>query len=84
MFLELMKISNGRLCSCSVPAFSTTSLIVTYRAWSDSGVLILYVEPSSISGRSIFSCIWMTSALGRGGGAAGVSSRDSIPYSTIF
>ena len=41
VYPELMKISNGRRCSCSVPSFSTMSLIVTYIAWSDTGVLIL-------------------------------------------
>src|SRR5512134_246881 len=55
-----MKISNGRRCSCSVPSFSTMSLIVTYIAWSDTGVLILYVEPIRTSGRSSLSCIQMT------------------------
>src|SRR5690625_6478445 len=34
-----------------------TSLMVMYRAWSDRGVLILYVAPWSSSGRSSFSCI---------------------------
>jgi hypothetical protein len=33
-FFELMKISKGRWLSCSVPAFSTMSLMVTYIAWS--------------------------------------------------
>ena len=65
MFFELMKISKGRRSSCSVPGLRTMSLIVTYRACSESGVLILYVEPASCSGRSSCSCIWMTSALGR-------------------
>ena len=41
MFFELMKISNGRRSSCSVPALSTMSLIVTYSACSTSGDLIL-------------------------------------------
>ena len=41
MDLELTKISNGRRSSCSVPAFSTMSLMVTYMACSTSGDLIL-------------------------------------------
>ncbi len=41
MFFELMKISNGRRCSCGVPALSTMSFTVTYSACSNSGDLIL-------------------------------------------
>src|ERR1700719_3056422 len=55
-----MKTSNGRRCSCGVPSLRTMSLIVTYIAWSETGVLILYVEPISTSGRSSFSCIQIT------------------------
>src|SRR5690606_14895527 len=39
--LELMNTSNGRRSSCSVPALSTMSLMVTYMACSTSGDLIL-------------------------------------------
>ena len=36
-----MKISNGRRRSSGVPSFNMMSLIVTYMAWSDTGVLTL-------------------------------------------
>jgi len=70
MFFELMKISKGRRCSYLVPALSTMSLMVTYRACSNSGDLTLKVEPTRVSGRSTLSCIWITSACL---GAAGVA-----------
>src|SRR3546814_2916002 len=46
------------------------SLIVTYMACSTSGDLILYVLPTSTSGRSMRSCMWITSAVGSSDSAA--------------
>src|SRR3984957_19917409 len=83
-----MKTSNGRRCSCGVPSLRTMSLIVTYMAWSETGVLILYVEPMSTSGRSSFSCIQMTlsSAFAGSFGAAAASLASGFwtRYFAIF
>src|SRR5450631_2559415 len=84
-----MKTSNGRRCSCGVPSLRRMSLIVTYIAWSETGVLILYVEPISTSGRSSFSCIQITLSWafkGSFGAAPGASlaSGLSTRYLAIF
>src|SRR5690349_19095222 len=83
-----MNTSNGRRCSYSVPSFSTMSLMVTYIAWSETGVLILYVEPISTSGRWISSVMRITFALwglvSLTGASAGLSSGFCTLYLTIF
>src|SRR5262249_27710940 len=66
-------------CSYSVPSFSTMSLMVTYIAWSETGVLILYVEPIRTSGRSTFSCIRMTLAV-----LPFLSRKTSSPAETLL
>src|ERR1700730_3215024 len=84
-----MKTSNGRRCSCGVPSLRTMSLIVTYIAWSETGVLILYVEPISTSGRSSFSCIQITLSWAFKGSlgvlpGASLASGLSTRYFAIF
>src|SRR5262245_49363265 len=83
-----MKISKGRRCSYSVPSLMMMSLMVTYMEWSETGVLILYVEPMSISGRCSSSVMRMTLALSFTGAglaaSAAFSSGLRTRYLTIF
>src|SRR3546814_9543316 len=87
--------SGGGRCSCWWPGVSTISLFVTYWSCSTSGDLILLVLPTRTSGRSMRSCMWITSAVGSSDSAASratgvaaaalsLSSAPTTAYPVIF